>query len=324
MKLAITHETRYDYASPVESAHHVAHLCPLQSPSQTLVSHHLTLEPFPGGHGMTQRTDALGNTLTQWYIDQPHRHLRVSSRSVVITHALPEMRSKVTCLESQQTHRYQTARPADPHCLYAYPSLLVPEHPAFIAYARHDFAPQRPLTDAALALMQRMHRELTYDPDSTQVDTPALSALNLRRGVCQDFAHIMLACLRQMGHAACYVSGYLLTQSAPGQPRLLGGDASHAWVALHIPGASNHPSLGWLHLDPTNQRHGWGSPGPDYVVVAQGRDFADVSPLKGVLRGGSAHQPQVSVSVEPLADADMHPPSVQGATVAGVTAPRVK
>ncbi len=300
MKLAISHVTRYDYASPVESAHHLAHLCPLQSPGQTLISHQLVLEPSPASPGLIQRTDALGNIVSQWYLDQPHQYLSVWSRSVVLTQPLPELHSKITCLQSQHTHRYQTARPADPYSLYAYPSVLVPEHPAFLAYARHDFAPQRPLTEAALALMRRMHRELTYDPTSTRVDTPALTALSLRRGVCQDFAHILLACLRQMGHAACYVSGYLLTQAAPGQPRLLGADASHAWVALHIPGASDHPSRGWLHLDPTNQRHGWGSPGPDYVVVAQGRDFADVSPLKGVLRGGSAHEPRVNVSVQAL------------------------
>jgi transglutaminase-like putative cysteine protease len=148
--------------------------------------------------------------------------------------------------------------------------------------------------------MHRMHTELTYDHQSTHVDTPALIALQARRGVCQDFAHIMLAGLRLMGLSACYVSGYLLTQAAPGQARMLGADASHAWVALHVPGLQDHPSGGWLHLDPTNDRQGWGSPGEDYVIVAVGRDFADVSPLRGVLQGGDAAAPQVRVSVECL------------------------
>ena len=113
-------------------------------------------------------------------------------------------------------------------------------------------------------------------------------------------AHIMLAGLRQMGQAACYVSGYLLTHPPPGQARLRGADASHAWVALHIPHLNDHPSRGWLHLDPTNARYGWGSPGADYVVLARGRDFSDVSPLRGVLRGGSDSSPRVSVHVEPI------------------------
>ncbi len=298
MKLSITHETRYDYGSLVESAHHLAHLRPTEGPCQSVLTHHLELTPSPRPEHLIQREDAHGNQLSLWFLSQAHRHLRVAAHSVVLTRVLPDMASRVTCRQSQHTHRYQTGRAADPQSLYAYPSLHVPENPAFTEYARHDFAPERPLTDAAIALMRRMHRDLVYDPSSTQVDTPALTALNLRRGVCQDFAHIMLACLRQMGHAARYVSGYLLTQAAPGQARLLGGDASHAWVALHIPGAEHHPSQGWLHLDPTNVRQGWGSPGEDYVVVAQGRDFADVSPLKGVLRGGSAHKPGVSVAVE--------------------------
>jgi transglutaminase-like putative cysteine protease len=179
----------------------------------------------------------------------------------------------------------------------------VPRHAELGYFARPDFDPERPLTEAALAMMHRMHGQLVYDITSTHVDTPALEALQSGRGVCQDFAHIMLAGLRQMGLAACYVSGYLLTHPAPGQRRLIGADASHAWVALYVPGLDEHASRGWLHLDPTNARHGWGSPGTDYVELARGRDFADVSPLRGVLRGGDASAPQVSVTVLPLDDA---------------------
>lgn len=302
MKLSITHETRYHYGSPVETAHHLAHLTPSDSPCQEVLQQNLWIEPAPCPVHWFQRQDAHGNTLNQWFLDQPHRDLRVVATSLVQTRALPETHSKVSCRLSVSSHRYRSGHAADPHSLYAYPSPLVPEHPAFIDYARHDFAPERPLMDAAIALMRRMHKDLTYDARSTQVDTPALTALNLRRGVCQDFAHILLACLRQMGHAACYVSGYLLTQAAPGQTRLIGGDASHAWVALHIPGMEPHPSQGWLHLDPTNQRHGWGSPGDDYVVLAKGRDFSDVSPLKGILRGGDSHQPWVDVAVQRIPD----------------------
>jgi transglutaminase-like putative cysteine protease len=150
---------------------------------------------------------------------------------------------------------------------------------------------------AAKDLMQRIHADFTYESQSTQVNTPALTALTQRKGVCQDFAHIMIACLRAMGVAARYVSGYLLTQPSPGTIKLRGSDASHAWVAVYVPDLP----LGerWCDLDPTNDRAGWHSPGEDYVTLAVGRDFADVSPIRGVIYGGASHTLSVGVTVEP-------------------------
>jgi transglutaminase-like putative cysteine protease len=153
---------------------------------------------------------------------------------------------------------------------------------------------------AAQALNARMHRDFHYETASTDINTPALEALQARRGVCQDFAHILVACLRSLGLPARYVSGYLLTQPPPGQARLVGSDASHAWASVYVPELVNHPSQGWLDLDPTNDRCGLASPGLDYVRLAVGRDFADVSPLRGVLQGAGSHTLQVAVTVAPL------------------------
>ena len=149
--------------------------------------------------------------------------------------------------------------------------------------------------------MARIHRDFEYHTAATDVGTPALEALALRQGVCQDFAHVMLGCLRSLGLAARYVSGYLLTEPPPGATRLAGSDASHAWVAVYVP-AERGPGA-WAGFDPTNDR--W--PGEDYVTLATGRDFSDVSPLRGVLRGGARHRLRVGVTVKPL-PADAAPP----------------
>lgn len=299
MRLSITHQTQYRYGIAVETSHHLAHLTPVSRPTQVLVGHQMVIDPAPSDR--TERTDAFGNQVTQWTLPFVHHHLNVTTQSEIQTRGLPDAQSEITCHQAQERLRYVALQNPSPAAAYLGPSIHVPWHPDLADYAAPDFTGQRPLIEAALAFMRRMHTEMVYDNSSTQVDTPAPMALSARKGVCQDFAHIMLGGLRQMGLAACYVSGYLLTKPAPGQLRVVGGDASHAWVALHIPGLENHPSLGWLHLDPTNQRHGWGSPGADYVIIAQGRDFADVSPLRGVLLGGDATPPQVDVAVQLLA-----------------------
>ena len=151
---------------------------------------------------------------------------------------------------------------------------------------------------AAQDLMRRIHTDFVYESQSTQVNTPAREALAQRKGVCQDFAHIMIACLRAMGIPARYVSGYLLTEPAPGTVKLKGSDASHAWVSVYVPDLP--PDERWCDLDPTNNRSGWHSPGEDYVTLATGRDFFDVSPIRGVIHGGASHTLSVGVTVEPV------------------------
>jgi transglutaminase-like putative cysteine protease len=299
MKLSIVHETRYQHGQRVESSHHLAHLTPRQRSTQQVFSHSLTIHPEP--ESRCTYLDAFGNEVCLWELLQAREQLCVTAHSEVSTIALHPAHSSLTCAQAQDHLRFRSHQAVGPESVFSFPSRHVPRHVAFAEYAQADFASQRPVVDAACAWMHRMHKDMAYDHQSTQVDTPALTALQARRGVCQDFAHIMLAGLRHMGLSACYVSGYLLTQAAPGQVRMLGADASHAWVALFVPGLQDHPSGGWLHLDPTNDRLGWGSPGPDYVIIASGRDFADVSPLRGVLHGGDAAAPQVKVSVECLA-----------------------
>ena len=166
----------------------------------------------------------------------------------------------------------------------------MPIDDALRAYAASDFTPGRRLIDAALALTRRMHREFTFDPTSTEVGTHALEALRLRRGVCQDFSHVMIGCLRSLGLAARYVSGYLLTHPAPGRERLVGADASHAWVSVWCPKA------GWVDLDPTNGI----AVDREHLTIGWGRDYLDVPPLRGVIHGGGAHTLQVAVTVTPL------------------------
>jgi len=172
--------------------------------------------------------------------------------------------------------------------------------------------PGASLFEAARDLMHRIHADFTYDGRSTQINTPALEALTQRKGVCQDFAHIMIACLRSMGLAARYVSGYLLTEPAPGAERLVGSDASHAWVSVLLPDLPGDAR--WCDFDPTNDRWGWGLPGEDYVLLAFGRDYADVSPIRGVIHGGASHQLTVAVTVTRL---DPEAPAVSAQSLQG-------
>ncbi len=299
MRLAILHETTYDYRPAVETAHHVAHLRPLHGPTQQLISHLLSIDPGPTDGQLSERIDAFGNTVTQWQLTQVHQRLRVRASSVVQTLTLPDAHDTAPWTSARELLAYRSGQASRPEAAFVFASHHAAPHVDFADYARPDFGPDAPLQAAALALSARMHRELRYESQSTDVHTPARQALRMRRGVCQDFAHILLACLRSQGLAARYVSGYLLTQPPEGQARLIGSDASHAWVALWVPGQAQHASGGWLHLDPTNDRWGWGSPGEDYVQLASGRDFADVSPLRGVLQGGTSHHPVVAVTVTP-------------------------
>jgi transglutaminase-like putative cysteine protease len=169
----------------------------------------------------------------------------------------------------------------------------VPRDEAFAAYAQASFPEGRSLLEGARDLMRRIHEDFEYETTATDVNTPALEALSLRKGVCQDLAHVMLGCLRSLGLPARYVSGYLLTEPAPGQPRLVGTDASHAWVGLYVPAPAGPGT--WVDLDPTNDR----SAGEDYVTLALGRDYSDVSPMRGVLHGGANHSLRVAVTVTP-------------------------
>ncbi len=299
MRLAITHETRYSYSPAVQTAQHVAHLQPADTPCQKVLSHSLQVEPAAT---VLHNVDAYCNHRAYWALNKPHDGLLVRACSEIETHEIAQAKATQSWESVREHFRYRGGLPADVNNGFVFGSHHAPVHEAFLAYAQNSFSPARPLMQAAIELTARMHRDFTYASQSTDINTPALEALQAKRGVCQDFAHILLACLRSLGLPARYVSGYLLTQPPPGQPRLVGSDASHAWASVYLPELASHACQGWLDLDPTNNRTGLASPGLDYVRLAVGRDFADVSPLRGVLQGGGAHTLEVAVTVAPLDD----------------------
>lgn len=291
MRLLVSHLTRYRYAPAVLASEHWAHLEPTSTPTQRVLQHSTVLDPVPLA-APDRQIDAWGNACLHWQLPEPHAHLQVLARSEVQTCTLPEP------AHAALWHG-PCALPEDLQ-LWCEASTHIPLDTVFADLACPHFERGHPISQCALALCAHLHHGLSYVPQSTDIDTSIHHVLATGRGVCQDFAHLLIAALRSLGLAAGYVSGYLLTEPPAGQPRLVGADASHAWVRLWVPGLQDHPSGGWLHLDPTNNRHGWGSPGEDHVQLAIGRDFSDVSPLRGVLHGDAHQTLEVGVTVEPL------------------------
>ncbi len=290
----ILHDTHYRYAAPVSLAQQLAHLWPRACPWQRNHEQQLLVSPQP-----CQRQDALdvfGNPLTRLVFERPHDELKVSARLKVEVLARGELDlTQSPAWEQACTALRYSGQALLPEVLEAarfrFESPYVHLKQVFSDYAADCFTPGRPLLAAVDGLMQKIFAEFSFDAAATQVATPLLQVLEERRGVCQDFAHLMLACLRSRGLAARYVSGYLLTQPPPGQPRLIGADASHAWVSVFC------PEQGWVDFDPTNNIR----PALEHIILAWGRDFADVSPLRGVILGGGSHDPEVQVTVLPLA-----------------------
>jgi transglutaminase-like putative cysteine protease len=296
MLIDITHLTRYTYQPRVDNAQHVAYLTPAHNAHQQLLSHALVISPPPDER--ESRTDLFGNTRTFFSIHASHSVLSVTAHSQVATAPKPVVLSSVTWEAAQERFRYRAKAAHHSATEFTFASPYVPVHADFLQYAIASFSPGAALIDCAFHLMNRIHHDFIYETNSTEVNTTALQALAQKRGVCQDFAHIMVACWRALGLPARYASGYLLTHPPEGQPRLLGSDASHAWASVFIPDLSDasRPNAGqWLDFDPTNNRNA----GEDYVTLATGRDFSDVSPLRGVILGGTSHQLEVQVTVTP-------------------------
>ena len=295
--LHISHVTHYDYASRVDLAMHLLHLQPLSRADQQLEDFRLDIDP-PATRNQAS-LDYFGNPQHHLTLTTPHHALTVRAESRVrrLAAATPEPSASPAWESVRAAMRYRAGQPWLPAAEFCFPSAFVPLHPAFQAYAQLEFTPGRPLLEAAIGLMARIHHEFTYATASTDLTTPALEAFSRRQGVCQDFAHIMIACLRSLGLPARYVSGYLLTQPPPGQPRLLGVDASHAWLAVWC------PQHDWVELDPTNNLIAAQS----HAVIACGRDYADVAPLRGVIQGGGSHTLSVAVSVVPEGEAVFTP-----------------
>lgn len=309
MLLQVTHNTHYRYTPAVETAQHVAYLQPLNHPGQTLLEHQLTVQPQPAQ--MQCMADVYGNVRCFLSLQTPHEVLSVVAQSRMSTAPSPPVESTIAWENAREQLRYRAGWQYDPAAEFVFASPYVPRHPEFALYAAKAFSAGADLLQATIALTDQIHHDFAYESQSTQVNTPALQALHQRKGVCQDFSHIMIACLRTLGLPARYVSGYLLTEPPPGEIKLIGSDASHAWVSVYLPDLP--PGQRWVDFDPTNNRWGWHAPGADYVTVATGRDFGDVSPLRGVIHGGASHVLTVGVTVEPFSQNSAFP-SVQTQT----------
>lgn len=288
----IEHETRYVHRGGVSTSQHVAYLTPRTLPRQRVRWHDLAIQPAPASH--VQRVDYFGNAVDQFTILTPYDELRVVGRSLVeVTAAEPIDVGEGEAWEAVRDGLgYRRGAPYADASEFSFPSLYAATAPELAEFARVSFVPKRPVLAAAVDLMHRIHEEFTFDPGSTTIATPVTRVLADRRGVCQDFAHLQIGCLRSLGLAARYVSGYLLTEPPPGQPRLVGADASHAWLSIWC------ERLGWVDLDPTNDV----LPSQRHITLAWGRDYGDVSPLRGVVLGGRTHTLHVGVSVMPAVE----------------------
>jgi transglutaminase-like putative cysteine protease len=290
MNYKITHRTAYRYKYPVSVGNHVACLIPRSLPHSQSATSEVSIQPAPVTR--TVRTDFFGNQLCFFTVQVPHRELVVEARSEVTVEAgSVAIRENTIAWEevADRLPRDQSAGALEAY-QFQFESPRVRMRPDFAAYALESFTAQRPMAEALTNLTTRIFNDFKFDSKSTNVRTTPEEVFKKRRGVCQDFAHLQIACLRSIGLAARYVSGYLRTYPPPGKPRLIGADASHAWVSAWCPGS------GWLDVDPTNNV----IPSDGHVTLAWGRDYSDVSPLRGLVLGGGAHTLRVGVDMEPV------------------------
>jgi transglutaminase-like putative cysteine protease len=281
----VRHETAYLYANDVVHSHQLLHLVPRPAPYQQCLEH--TIDISPAAYRRKEEIDAFGNPVTRVEFEHPHRKLEVTTDMEVEIYSRPSITASDTIPWDRLAARFNyTGRSPGRDDLEAVrfrsESPYVRVKTMFTDYAEDCFPAKRPILACAQALMTKLHTELMYAPGATTIATPVTEVLEIRRGVCQDFAHLMIACLRSRGLAARYVSGYVRS--------LVGSAASHAWVAVYA------PPFGWLELDPTNDT----MVGTDHIAVAWGRDFGDVSPLRGIILGGGSHRLSVDVRVELL------------------------
>jgi len=288
----VTHETVYSYGGEVAHAHHLLHLAPRQRDHQRCLANSIDLNPAPSFR--FDDHDAFGNPVARLEYDRPHSRLEVNAQIDVIVESREDMDSAVTETweNSSARLRYSGLPMSDTDvdaAKFKMQSNYVVLKQMFADYGADCFPPGRPVLMGAEELMRKIHRDVRYVPGVTDISTSVAQVFEAKRGVCQDFAHLMIACLRSRGLAARYVSGYLRTHQGPGSA-LVGADASHAWVSIYC------PPIGWVDLDPTNDAR----VGTDHVTLAWGRDFGDVSPLRGVIVGGAGHDFSVRVSVVPI------------------------
>jgi transglutaminase-like putative cysteine protease len=287
------HTTRYEYGEGVSVSQHIVHLLPRENPRQVYASAELSISPEPSVR--SEWRDYFGNPEAYFAVQEPHRTLIIESR--IELEVIPPAPFDPAETLSWEDVCKQAGSPRTPDAIdaneFLFDSVMVRASPELAEYATPSFTEGRPAAEAALDLMRRIHADFTFDSTATTVATPLTEVLTHRRGVCQDFAHLGVGCLRSMGLPGRYVSGYLRTHPPPGRARLVGADMSHAWFSVWC-----GDETGWLDLDPTNDK----PVDADYITLAWGRDYDDVSPVRGVILGGWGHTLNVQVDVEPLED----------------------
>lgn len=297
MRYSVRHQTIYFYTDPVPVCHNQLRLAPRTTARQTCRGHRLQVEPAPSVH--SQRRDYFGNEVDYFAIQEAHDGLSVTSTSVV--EVAPSAAAKQSASppwedvaaarndDAQITNLEGNGIRHSALVIFRLASPRVGPSPALRDYALASFPAGRPIFDAARHLTERIHADFRFDAKATTVHTPPEETLALGRGVCQDFAHLAIGCLRSLGLPARYVSGYVSTTPPPGQPRLQGADASHAWLSVYC------GPLGWVDFDPTNDC----VVGESHVTIGWGRDYGDVCPIQGVFVGGGEHKMSVAVDVIP-------------------------
>jgi transglutaminase-like putative cysteine protease len=287
MKYRIIHKTAYHYSEPASLSQNELFLHPRETATQRVTQCRLAIEPEP--QYMHRRNDYFGNIAHVFMVQQPHNDLAMTATSMVeTTRPVPPVTDGTGPWESVAQRLAVHDHPAELEaCQFVFASPLITVNPAAKTYACPSFPPGIPVLAGALDLMRRIFTDFTYDKTATTIDTSVDQLLVHRKGVCQDYAHLAISCLRSLGLAARYVSGYLETAPPPGKPKLIGADASHAWISLFVPDA------GWVDLDPTNNLMA----GETHITLAWGRDYGDVTPVKGVVMGGGVHMLSVMVDV---------------------------
>ena len=289
MNYKIIHKTEYSYSDSVNLCYNEARLTPRSFVHQHCGNSQFVVDPEPGA--CRERQDFFGNTVYYFTIQQPHRELTVTVTSHVQVSGR-EMQLDFAEHLAWEEIRQRIHTDMDPEVLelrqYILDSPMIPMMSELQTYAEKSFAKERPLLEAVEELTTRLYTDFTYDPNFTTIATPLADVIRHRRGVCQDFAHLGIGCLRALGLAARYVSGYIETDPPPDQARLVGADASHAWFSVYL------PQLGWVDFDPTNNQ----KPIDRHITIAWGRDYSDVTPLKGVIFGSGTHELSVSVDCQ--------------------------
>ncbi len=291
MLYAVTHTTSYLYTDPVSLCHNLVHLRPRAHARQ--ICHHSTMTVLPDPRVMQHQLDYFGNPITLFTIKEAHRKLSITAKhrvEVIVAdpprlHESPPWEQVHASIQSQRSPDFLDA------LQFVFNSTYIQRSTDLADYAAPSFPPGRPMLEAVMDLTNRIHRDFRYDSKATSLSTPLTDVLKYRHGVCQDFAHLQIGCLRSLGLPARYVSGYLQTKPPPGRERLVGADASHAWLSAFC------PNVGWVDFDPTNDM----IPAAQHITIAWGRDYEDISPVKGVILGAGTHTMSISVDVAAVA-----------------------